>query len=960
MGDDDDGRARAAWQALQSASRTDEQLRELLMQLTVSPDQAELGLREWLSEKNHPHAPDLATYVSGGQVEQLVNIARARTVNVVARPPVTSLFRLPRDISDFTGRQADIGELLELLGGGGYRRKAVVISALAGKPGVGKSALAIHVAHRLRDSYPDAQLYVNLRGAEPECFDPWAVLAGFLEAFGLKGDEIPQSIDRCASLYRSQLEGRRALIVLDNARDAAQVRPLLPASTGCAVLVTSRSPLAGLDGVHLRAVDVIDRGSAVEFLGKLAGAERVSAELEEARELVQRCACLPLALRICGGLLAKEPLWTLAKLARRLRDERQRLDELRLGDLEVRGSLTLSYDALDEDAARVFRRLAALSGPEFGLGVVAALDDAEPDVAERVLERLVDAQLVEEPAEDRYRFHDLIALFARERADAEESADARELAGARARAWYLWHARFADFFIRTERTQVDRFDVTVSVQARAWGLRWLTLEHTNLVASTEQAHAAQDWQATLQLADTLMKFLAIRAHWHDWSRTQALALDAARQSNDRAGQVRALTHLGNACGAQGCWEDAVVCHKESLRTMRELGDHRGEAAVLGNLGNSYLSLGRWDDAIGCYRHSLRATRELGDRRGEAQPLISLGNVYARRGARAEAIICYEQGLLIMRELADRYGEAQSLLNIGGVYHQEGRLDDALECYEQSLATMRELGDRHGEAQALGNLGAIRADQERWQDAAGCYETSLTTMRALGDRSGEAHALSNLGYVYVNLGRSDDAMECHDQSLETMRELGDQYGEAQTLAQRGSFYSTVGRWDDAIASYARSLEIMRELGDHGSVAASLANLAHVYARVDRLDEATATFQHSLEIIRELGDRRREVTVLGRLALLHAQQGRVPESIAFCEQSLTISRELGDRHGEADALYRFGLVLGLTGDQTGATRHLRDALAVFDELGAPESESVRAALGVSSRPRWWRRRRAHNSH
>lgn len=451
--------ARVAWQALQAVAATDERLRVVLGQLALAPAEGERALRAWLTQlTDDGDAPaQLATYVAGGHVERLVNIACAQAVylmSVAARPALTSLFGLPADIADFTGRQTEVDELTALLGATDSRSTAVVISALAGKAGVGKSALAIHVAHGLRDRYPDAQLYVNLRGAEAQRLDPVSVLADFLAALGLAGDEIPQGLDQRAAVYRAQLADRRALIVLDNAHDEAQVRSLLPGSPRCAVIVTSRAPLGGLDGVRLRALDVFDREAAVELLGKLAGPERIGAEPQQATRIVELCGRLALAVRIAGGLLAEHPAWTLAKLAQRLSDRQRRLEELQLADLAVRTSFALSYDMLDDDAQRVFRRLSALNGPDFGSGVVAALDDSDPDAIERVLERLADAQLLETPTEDRYRLHDLIAVFAGERANDQEPVDALQHATARARGWYLQHAQLADAVLGSASSQL--------------------------------------------------------------------------------------------------------------------------------------------------------------------------------------------------------------------------------------------------------------------------------------------------------------------------------------------------------------------------------------------------------------------------------------------------------------------------------------------------------------------------
>jgi tetratricopeptide (TPR) repeat protein len=305
-----------------------------------------------------------------------------------------------------------------------------------------------------------------------------------------------------------------------------------------------------------------------------------------------------LAVRIAGGLLAQRPAWTLAKLADRLNDKQQRLEELQLADLAVRTSFALSYDALDDDAQRVFRRLSALAGPDFGPGVVAALDDSNPDAIERVLERLADAQLVESPTEDRYRLHDLIALFAGERATDQEPVDARQRAAARARGWYLQHAQLADTLLDAPSSQPTLGDLDAA-SARAWARGWFALERANLVATIEQAHQLQDWQSTQQLAASLTRFLSLRAHWDDWQHTHQLALDATRHAGDRHGEAQTLMNLGSVYARQGRWQDAIGCYEQSLQTMRELGDRHGEAQTLGNLG---LALRAHGDENGAKRH----------------------------------------------------------------------------------------------------------------------------------------------------------------------------------------------------------------------------------------------------------------------------------------------------------------------------------------------------------------------
>jgi|GEM_PF-2493886 len=348
-----------------------------------------------------------------------------------------ALFQLRPDIIDFTGRHEQLAQVTSLLEKATEAEAtAVVISAVAGMPGVGKSALATHVAHRLKDHFPDAQLYVNLRGADGQPLDPFNVLARFLRALGVEDEFIPESLQERASLYRSRLADRQALVLLDNAHDEAQLRPLLPGSPSCAVLVTSRRRLSALEGATVIDLKVMPYDEALELLGRLAGTERVQSDLERARKIVSLCGRLPLAIRIAGGKLRDRPHWNLEDYASRLDDERQRLGQLQLGDLNVRASFALSYQDLILDDARLFRLL-AVAGDVFSAEMAAGVLGVELNAAWEALERLVDLQLLEPAGDERYRFHDLMRLFAQERLEQEESPEEQQAARSRAERWYL-------------------------------------------------------------------------------------------------------------------------------------------------------------------------------------------------------------------------------------------------------------------------------------------------------------------------------------------------------------------------------------------------------------------------------------------------------------------------------------------------------------------------------------------
>lgn len=758
MLDDEGQRAHAALHALQEIARTDEELRSILGDLAAPSGDAELALHRWLSQRpdRAQTHPDLANYVSGGYVDKIVTIARAETVNLIDRGRATSLYGLPRAIADLTGRGDEADDLVKLLQASSAQDGAVAISAIAGKPGVGKTALAIHVAHLLRDRYPDGQLYVNLRGAEPQPLDANDVLEGFLQDLGLTANAIPQNVDRRASVFRAQLSGRRVLVVLDNATDEAHIRPLLPGSSTCAVIVTSRPPMAGLEGANLRVLDVIDAKASVELLGKIAGPARVSAEPEAADRVVHLCGHLPLALRIAGGLLAQQPTATLPSLAHRLEDERRRLDELRLGDLEVRASLALSYDALDVEAAQLFRRLTVLPGPDFDAQVGAVLDrDDDPDIteeviderhedAERVLRRLAHAQLLETPAEDRYRFHDLIAVFAGERARSEDSPETLKLAASRARAWYLTFAQVLDFTL--SQRVANTADATPGVEAaaiRAKGFAALTRERANLLAAIEQAHAAGDWQTAEGLTASVTHFMNLRGQWDDWARARELTLDGARKSGDRDSEARALHDLGLLHSRKGQLDDAYTCYEQALVIVRELGDRHAEAQALCSSAYVQADMGRPQAAIESWAESLRIMRELGDLGGEASALTGLGGAYSAQLAFRHARECFERSLAITRELKEPHDEARVLNGLAGICAHQDQLDAAVGYCQQSIRLMRDLGDRYEEACILGNLASVYHKQRRYAEAVSTYELAVTIYRELGDKRGEENMLQEL-------------------------------------------------------------------------------------------------------------------------------------------------------------------------------------------------------------------------
>jgi tetratricopeptide (TPR) repeat protein len=569
---------------------------------------ATVGLAVWQFAFD-PHAGSHAAPVTGG------------TTLVAQVPGPVVPAELPPDIATFTGRQAELARLGALLAPpeAAARAAALVIVVIAGKPGVGKSALAVHLAHQAASRCPDAQLYVDLRGSEPEPLAPDEVLGRFLRALGRRADDIPIGLAGQTAAYRSALAGKRALVVLDNAASEAQVRPLLPGSPTCAVLLTCRRALAALDGAIPVTLEVLEEREAMALLGGLAGPDRVAAEPAAAATVVRHCGLLPLAVRIAGARLRSRPAWTVATLADQLADEHQRLQRLRLGDLDVRTSFALSYAGLDTTSARAFRLLGLLTGPDFAAGVAAALTGSTVEEVETTLEGLADAQLLETPAAGRYRFHDLLRLFARERADAEEPAAEQHAALERAFGWYRATAYDAAAQFRAPGLVVGG----PAARQAAWA--WLERERPNLVAAVEQAASRHLDVLAADLSFALADFFERGGYAADEHRTAEVALVATRRTGDRRGQAKALHRLGSSYRGRGQFDEAISYHTQHLEVARELDDRGRQAQALMNLGSTYRDQRRFDEAINYYQQSLTLCREP---QGVEQLIAMEGRIWA--------------------------------------------------------------------------------------------------------------------------------------------------------------------------------------------------------------------------------------------------------------------------------------------------------------------------------------------
>ena len=764
---------------------------------------------------------------------------------------------LPRDIAAFTGRRAELGQLMarwaEAAGGGGV----VSVHAIGGMAGIGKTTFAVHAAHRLAGSFPDGQFFLPLHAHTPgqRPVGPADALASLLLTAGVPAGQIPPGTDARAARWRDHVAGKKILLVLDDAAGHEQVRPLLPGTPGSLVLVTSRRRLAALEDSAVVSLDTLTPEEAAGLLARLAGRADVTAADPEVAQIAALCGYLPLAIGMVGRQLAHHPVWTSAGLAGDLAAARDRVDLMAAEDVSVEAAFGLSYQDLDDGQQRLFRRLGLHPGPDIDTCAAAALDDTSPGQARRHLEALYDHHLITEPARGRYRFHDLIREHARALA-ASDDPGTRDAAATRLLDYYLHTARAASGHFPSwtnaegpappGRPPGSAPPVSTLGQAASW----LEAERANLHAAAGYAAATARPLYAVLIPAAMDGFLQTRGYWDQGLVLHQAALAAARRAGDRAGQARALMLLSPM---QTMTEDpraASASATRALQLYRELGNRAGQAAALHMIGFLHTVTDDFPAAAAELGQALELFRSLGHRRGQGDALHYLGIVHRFTGDYPAAAACHRQALELYGDTDYQSGKANALMYLGAVQRLAGDYPAADASLRHALALCRDLGDHFQQAQVLTELAAAQRLAGDYPAAVASSQRALSLFREVHHSSSEeARALNELGLVQQLSGDYPAAAASHQQALALCHD-SDRAGQAETLNCLGELASRTADGRQARDHHARALAIAREIGILPEEARALEGIGRSHLDDGHASEGTAYLGQALTIYQRI--------------------------------------------------------------------------------------------------------------
>jgi tetratricopeptide (TPR) repeat protein/transcriptional regulator with XRE-family HTH domain len=730
--------------------------------------------------------------------------------------PAAATRTLPRDIASFTGRQHELAELADAAAGTGG---VVSIHAIGGMAGVGKTAIAVHAAHRLAGRFPGGQIFLPLHAHTPgqQPVDPADALASLLLTIGVPAGQIPADLQARTGLWRDRLAGRQLLLVLDDAASSEQIRPLLPGAAGSLVLVTSRRRLTALDDAQTISLDALPPGEAAGLLVRLAVRPGLSPADPGVGEIIRLCGYLPLAIGMAARQLYHHPAWTLAGLAAELAAAVDRLELLVTENLSVAAAFDLSYDDLAPEQQRLFRRLALHPGTDIDRYAAAALDGTDPAGARRSLEALYEQYLLTEPAPGWYRMHDLIREHARTLTSRLDPADDREQATGRLLDYYQQAAAHADALLARQARSVptpaaDAAPAAVPVLAnQEQALARARAERTSVVACLDQATVAGQHARVIALTAGLAGLLRYDGPWDEAITRHAAAVQTARQLGDRPGQAYALTNLGDVRHLTGDYPGALRDLQEALGITQDLGDRLGRFNALTWLGAVRRLTGDYPGAVRDLQEALGICRDLGHQRGQAIALTYLGEVRRLTGDFPGAARDLQEALGICSDLGHRVALSAALTWRGAVRRMTGDYPGAAGDLQEALGICRDAGYRLGLPMTLTHLAVVRRLTGDYLGAARDLQEALNMSREIGSPSGEVTALNESGTLSRIRGDLGQATSSHRQALDLARQIGSPLDEALALAGLGRCAQAAGRTAEAADRLRQALAILQRIG-----------------------------------------------------------------------------------------------------------------------------------------------------
>ncbi|WP_165968234.1 ATP-binding protein [Saccharopolyspora elongata] len=732
--------------------------------------------------------------------------------------------QLPPDVWDFVNRDAELQRLdLKLL----RHESSARVSALCvivGTAGVGKTAFALHWAHKVQHEFPDGQLYVNLRGYDPGSpVTPHQALERFLRALDVPASAIPRELEDRATLFRSRLAGRRILVVLDNASGPGQVRPLLPGTSDCLVLVTSRSRLSGLvarDGAYRLTLNLLDEAEATTLLRKASADYRSTDSATDLAELSRLCARLPLALRIAAERAASQPTIPLRELIARLRDESELWDALTASHDDesdaVRSVFAWSYRGLTAGAHRLFRLLGLHPGPEFSTHAAAALVEATVGEARRLLDELVGTHLLEQIARDRYQFHDLLRAYALDEARHEDP----DTAGAALRRLLLWYLRTADACMatavpgafRTSLAEQAEGSPPMSFDDQTEAITWFDQERSNLLAAAQAAHSAGMPDLAWQIPAAIQRMYARYNHFDDWRTACTIALPAVREVGDRSGEAVIIESLAKLHTQSFELDQGIEFHQAALALRQGIGDRIGQVSSLNGIALAALRGHRLDQAHDYFERAHSMAMELDDHAWQAITANGLAHVHLEAEDYKQAHELNRIALTLYREVGNEAGEGDALRCASEIQRRTGHLEQAYESIDRALGIAEEARNPVWEGWWLLDLGRLQVALGQAEDALETYHRAAALQRRIGDRSREGIVWDAIGQAYAALDRYPEATEFHRTAAERHRQLGDRWNLALTLTHLAHALTATGARAEASTHANEAQQILAEFTD----------------------------------------------------------------------------------------------------------------------------------------------------